>query len=539
VTIDDSSNTYGAQLSSTAAFGGGGYFQATMSYPPGSSGGTFWANDLQNMMGNNGGNWVELDIAENDAITPGSYQIQYHNWYNTDGGQIYGESSPATVPAGTDFSQPHTYGLLWVPATATTQGYIKFYFDGSQVGTTITWNQYMPGQSAQQNPFAVIDSRQISLILGTGGSPTTVSNVQVWQNGTAQDTGTGLTATASGQPCPPVPASAPAASINTLATAATPAPVPANTPAPATQPVAALPNDPTPGEGMATDCSGNVWSVNNDNKILVNGVPVVGGGDTSNLIIQGCQVLGKSNGANGSSTNWFTMNSTSPTTTDGWTVSAAPTGATAGSTAAAAAPATPAPASTAATTTTTAVAPVAVCGSVTASGAFHVAGGQIIGPNGVFIARGLNVYGDQNPMAEVSAAVQSFKGLNFIRYIVRTLDNPSNYQAFVSQFTSQGIVVEFEHHPDGGGGQDLSPPDTSIAGESAWYASMAQTFASNPYVWFGTFNEPGSDGSGALSAWQQSTVNAVRSASNTIVMVEVSGSICPSNPKPSTRIAGR
>ena len=47
-----------------------------------------------------------------------------------------------TLPQGTDPSQPQTYGFLWMPATLTTQGYAKFYFDGQQIGSTIYWNKF-------------------------------------------------------------------------------------------------------------------------------------------------------------------------------------------------------------------------------------------------------------------------------------------------------------------------------------------------------------------------------------------------------------
>lgn len=522
VTIDDSSNNYGAQLSSTGAFGGGGYFQATMSYPPGASGGTFWANDIQNMLGNNGGNWAEVDIAENDAITPGSYQIQYHNWYNTNGGQVYGEPSPATVPAGTDFSQPHTYGMLWVPATATTQGSMKFFFDGSQVGTTITWNQYVPGQSAQQNPFAVLDSRQLSLILGTGGSPTTVSNVQVWQNGTSQDTGTGLTATASGQPCPPVPASAPAASINTLATAAstsTPAsPAPTNTPAPApaTQPAAAITTqDPTPGDGeYAKDCSGNIWTVSSNNKILENNVAVVGGGDTDQLLVQGCTVYGHSNGQNGSSVGWFTMGSTNPTSTDGWTASAAPAGVATTQSAAPAPAATTTTPTPAATPAAPAPAPIinacttAVPGYATSVGTFGTLNGQFYDPAGnPWIAQGVNVPDFDMTQAQ-STLLSLLPNTNFIRLNIYSYADPSTYQSFINWATSHGVVVEIDDH--------TSFPSDAFSGsqltaETQFFSSMATAYKTNPYVWFETQNEPQG---GDITGEETAVYNAVRSTGN-------------------------
>ena len=61
---------------------------------------------------------------------------------------------------------------------------LKFYFDGALVGTINC--QYNPALSATA-ALSVIDSRHLALILGTGGSPTTVYNVQVWQASAAHD----------------------------------------------------------------------------------------------------------------------------------------------------------------------------------------------------------------------------------------------------------------------------------------------------------------------------------------------------------------
>lgn len=158
----------------------------------------------------------------------------------------------------------------------------------------------------------------------------------------------------------------------------------------------------------------------------------------------------------------------------------------------------------------------------TGAGGFHVAGGQIIGPNGQpWVARGINLYGPMAGSTNNGAMLtQTFTGLNFVRYIARPLLDPSTYDAFASAMTAQGIVVEFEDHPDGGGGVDAPYTGAQLATESAWYAGMAAHFASNPYVWFGTFNEPGIGQPGQLSAWQKATYKAVRSASNAILMVE-------------------
>jgi hypothetical protein len=183
--IFNSGNGYGAQLSSKTAFGNGGYFEATMSFAPmpNAAAGAFWINDKENMVDDQPGNsWVEIDIAEfdntNNTTAANAYQIQYHNWIAPVGSNNQNLGIPngvvARVPSGTDWTKPHKYGLLWVPATASANGYLKFYFDGLLMATSATWAQNAPALS-------VIDNRHLVLILGTGGLPTTVSAVNVWQ----------------------------------------------------------------------------------------------------------------------------------------------------------------------------------------------------------------------------------------------------------------------------------------------------------------------------------------------------------------------
>ena len=72
--------------------------------------------------------------------------------------------SPVGIPAGTDTSQPHDYGFLWMPATATSQGYAKC-IDDVQVGNTITWNQYNPATPPSpangSSVYSVMDARHL------------------------------------------------------------------------------------------------------------------------------------------------------------------------------------------------------------------------------------------------------------------------------------------------------------------------------------------------------------------------------------------
>jgi hypothetical protein len=216
---------------------------------------SFWANDIETMNGVSdgaganqwpgqaagSGDWIEADMAEFDST--GVYGFALHNWYGQVGSGADTNTGPISgspvYPAGADYTKPNTYGFLWVPATATSQGYAKFYFNGVQVGNTITWNQYDPsaGPAPSINngtAFSVLDKLHLALILGAGSStPNTVYNVQVWQASAAND-------------------------ISTLPTA-TPTPTPSPTATPS-------PNDTVVTAGSAsaiTDASGNQWTIAN------------------------------------------------------------------------------------------------------------------------------------------------------------------------------------------------------------------------------------------------------------------------------------
>jgi hypothetical protein len=89
----------------------------------------------------------------------------------------------------------------------------------------------------------------------------------------------------------------------------------------------------------------------------------------------------------------------------------------------------------------------------------------------------------------------------------------------VGWLTALGIVVIIEDHT----GISATPyTGQALTYELAWYSSLATTYKNNPYVWFGTFNEPG-DGTNLPGIWvqEQAIYNAVRNTgSNAIVVLE-------------------
>ena len=126
---------------------------------------------------------VEVDIAMFNANNGTyTYSTGLHDWYNSGANHIDTSNAQYTVPAGTDLTQPHKYGGLWVPATATTKGYWSWWFDGNPVGTTDTWNIWNGVMPPTANPYAYMDQEHLYLICGTGsGNPVTVYGCNVWQ----------------------------------------------------------------------------------------------------------------------------------------------------------------------------------------------------------------------------------------------------------------------------------------------------------------------------------------------------------------------
>ncbi len=139
-------------------FGGGGYFEATLKFDPNTVTNTSagwpawwslaiehcaympqqqWPGQVTNYM-----HFIEPDFFEWDVPTYGnpqeeSYGGAMHDWSGvyTTNGYPYNVAQPwpgfvITTPSATDFTQYHKYGWLWVPATATKNGYAQYYFDG-------------------------------------------------------------------------------------------------------------------------------------------------------------------------------------------------------------------------------------------------------------------------------------------------------------------------------------------------------------------------------------------------------------------------
>ncbi len=206
------------------AFGGGAYFEAEIRFdfasvtqPTGAGFPSWWMMPVEHFADPRTDQWVgqapgyehftEIDVFEYNQWKkhPYLYSGAVHEWYgvykktcvpnfcrvsNTNNGGSFNNFVIET-PHASDFTQFHKFGLLWIPATDTTKGYLQYYFDGVATDDRITWdkfkNQPPPPDSAGW-AFGVTDQLHFVLILGTGnGQPMTVRSVDVWQSSGAQN----------------------------------------------------------------------------------------------------------------------------------------------------------------------------------------------------------------------------------------------------------------------------------------------------------------------------------------------------------------
>jgi hypothetical protein len=153
---------------------------------------------------------------------------------------------------------------------------------------------------------------------------------------------------------------------------------------------------------------------------------------------------------------------------------------------------------------------------------FHVRDGQIVDPDGrPFVARGINIYSRQ--IGEIDTILSRFPGLNMIRVATPKDLSAASLAGFVDRVTANHIVVEIEHHARGGNPNTLARG--ALHGESEWYAFLARAFKGNPYVWFGTMNEPdNSRKKQAIVDQELATYHAIRATGNgTIILLELRG----------------
>jgi len=185
------------------AFGGGFFAMCTFSMTGTPNGGeptpSFWFNDIEFQSGSSAytivnGHHGELDVIEANASGLASYGVAFHD-YSTPGtsSTSYGKFAPP----GLNLNQSNTFAALWVPATATTQGYVQFYCNPNNAGwqpfgSVLKWNQYSSSEALPatgSNVGNIMDVRHWFIIIGNSNSatPMTVTSCQVWQASAANN----------------------------------------------------------------------------------------------------------------------------------------------------------------------------------------------------------------------------------------------------------------------------------------------------------------------------------------------------------------
>lgn len=186
-------------------FAGGGYFEACFAFTAGAINTTdgwpsFWSMAIEHLaVGNerwpgqaaNYDHFIELDFFEYlVAADKGAdwYGVNIHDRYGvypdwTNDSLPY-SSVTRQGPTSIDWSAYHRLGCLWVPATQSVQGSLKFYLDDAQIGAAVTWDYFNPNSAPPPgtSKFGILDHQNIALILGAGtGQTLSVRSVKVWQ----------------------------------------------------------------------------------------------------------------------------------------------------------------------------------------------------------------------------------------------------------------------------------------------------------------------------------------------------------------------
>lgn len=181
------------------SFTGGWYAECNMSFDPSLSQGgftswpIFWsiASDFLTGASANGP-FAELDFFEafrgSGTITP--LFSSFHDWLDGTGTTDNSNTNNVwTPPGGTDFTQKHKFGLLWVPmAKNSGTGLIQHFFDGvHQTAQDVSYSA-TSGSSPPATPsnpagvFSIMDTQNHFISVGCGPNwPNLVDYIQVWQ----------------------------------------------------------------------------------------------------------------------------------------------------------------------------------------------------------------------------------------------------------------------------------------------------------------------------------------------------------------------
>jgi hypothetical protein len=201
------------------AYGCGGYFEAEIAFDPtriksGYGYPAWWAMSVEHVAlrttaqqwsgaATGYAHYAELDFMEvigSPAPSKPRYFTTVWDYSGINGTTCTGwctigsaNSNTTYVPPYTDFNLYHRVAALWVPATASANGYFKFYFDDILVNSGVSWTQFTtqapPATASSSWLYGIVDQQHLVLMLGTGKDnsdktgtgPMTVRSINVWQ----------------------------------------------------------------------------------------------------------------------------------------------------------------------------------------------------------------------------------------------------------------------------------------------------------------------------------------------------------------------
>lgn len=156
----------------------------------------------------------------------------------------------------------------------------------------------------------------------------------------------------------------------------------------------------------------------------------------------------------------------------------------------------------------------------TPAGFFKVSNGKIIRPDGsVFIGGGFNFNQPDQFGAVMANGLIWFPGTRIVRMANRTYADPSTYAALFAWVQQNQILLIAEDHT----GISAQPyTGAALAAETGWYGKMAAYYKNNPWIAFGTFNEPGQGTNlPAIATQERAIYDAIRATgSHALVFFE-------------------
>ena len=124
-----------------------GYFETRMKWrPEPGAWPAFWLIPVQSAMDTAPHDSGEIDVFEGQGAEPHTFFGTIHRWRGSQHLESTSSHNRFPLPPNTDFSQFHTYGLLWVP------GHVTWYFDDKPLHSEPT--------------YAIFDQQDYFLILG-------------------------------------------------------------------------------------------------------------------------------------------------------------------------------------------------------------------------------------------------------------------------------------------------------------------------------------------------------------------------------------